>query len=153
VRVHIQRVKNASVTVAGKITGEIEAGLLLLVGFSKADSHQAFPRMAEKICNMRLFTNSEGRFDRSLLEVEGGLLVVPQFTLYADCKKGRRPDFFGAMEPQQASLLFDNFVHSLKAVCPTVQTGVFGAEMEVSLLNHGPVTILLDSDELFGPAK
>jgi len=152
-RIHLQRVKTAKVEVKGEVHGEISHGLLLLVGFARDDTHQHFSRMADKVCNMRVFTNEQGRFDRSVLEVEGSILAVPQFTLYADCKKGRRPDFFGAMEPQQASLLFDNFVHSLQALCPRVQTGVFGAEMEVSLLNHGPVTILLDSDELFGPAK
>ena len=148
-RVHIQRVKSASVTVAGKTTGEIDAGLLLLVGFSKEDSHQNFPRMADKICNMRLFTNSDGKFDNSVLEVEGSILIVPHFTLYADCKKGRRPDFFNAMAPEQANLLFDNFLHTLTTRCPRVESGVFGAAMQVELINDGPVTILLDSDELF----
>ncbi len=145
-KIVIQRVSNASVVVENKVVGAISPGLMLLVGFGKVDTKEKLPAMAEKVANLRIFPDEKGRFHYSLLEIKGEILLVPQFTLYADCSKGRRPEFFNALEPQAATELFDLFVEEFKKLAiPKVQTGVFGAEMHVSLLNHGPVTILLES--------
>jgi len=123
-------------------------GLLALVGFKEGDDAALLEPMARKMVNMRVFNDPDGRMNLSLLEIGGDLVVVSQFTLYADCRKGRRPGFSGALEPEQASALFDRFGELCRGLVPSVRLGVFGAEMQVNLVNDGPVTILLDSSEL-----
>lgn len=144
-RVLIQRVNHACVSVDGQTSGAIERGLLLLVGFGKGDSSSVLHPMAQKIATMRLFPEGKSHFHLSLLDVAGGALLVPQFTLYAETGKGRRPDFFASLEPQAATKLFDEFVGVMKStgVSPVAQ-GVFGAYMKVGLENDGPVTIWLE---------
>lgn len=145
-RVLLQRVENASVEVEGRVVGAIEAGILGLVGFTDTDSEASLKPMAEKILNLRIFSNEDGRFDRSLLDVRGGLLLVSQFTLYADCTKGRRPDFGGAMKPEKAKLLFEAFLNMFPPLgLSKVESGIFGAHMKIDLKNDGPVTIMLET--------
>lgn len=144
-KVVIQRVKEASVRVNTEVVGEIGRGLVLLIGFGRNDTEECIDPMVEKIVAMRIFPNDEGRFDRSVVQVEGSILAISQFTLYADTSKGRRPEFFGALEPSAARALFEKTVAALKASSVKhVATGVFGAMMEVSLINEGPVTITLE---------
>ena len=144
----IQRVREASVTVDGVVTGAIGPGLLLLVGIAHGDTDVILRAMAAKVVNLRIFEDDAGRMNRSLLETGGALLAVSQFTLFADCRKGRRPSFMGAAPPAEASRLFERFVATLREAGPHVGTGVFQAMMEVRLNNWGPVTIVLDSAEL-----
>lgn len=147
-RVLLQRVSQASVKVDDQITGAGEAGLLLLVGIGPGDDEAILARMAEKIVQLRIFPDEQGKMNRSLLDVEGDIVAVSQFTLFADTRKGRRPSFIGAAPPEQASRLFDEFVALLKqAGAKRVETGQFGAHMMVALVNDGPVTIWLDSEE------
>lgn len=144
-KVVLQRVSNASVTVDGKVIGAISRGLLLLVGFGATDTSQALEPMARKIINLRIFANEHRKFDRSLLEVQGELLVISQFTLYATTNKGRRPEFFDALEPRSAAQLYAEFLDTFNRLgVAVVQRGEFGAEMFVQLENHGPVTIILE---------
>lgn len=144
----IQRVRDASVTVEGEVTGSIRAGLLVLAGFAESDTPADLRAMAEKMINLRIFADDEGRMNRSLLEAGGGILVVSQFTLYADCRKGRRPSFTGAASPALAERLYGEFVEICRALIADVATGRFGAMMDVAFTNCGPVTILLDSADL-----
>ncbi|MBP9838938.1 MAG: D-tyrosyl-tRNA(Tyr) deacylase [Proteobacteria bacterium] len=142
----IQRVNSASVKVEGKIVGSIEKGILLLSGFGVEDTAINIQSVADKIVNMRIFTNEKGRFDHSLLELKESILVVPQFTLYADTSKGRRPEFFQAMPPKEAEVMFLNYLNCFKGYgLKAVESGIFGADMKVSLENDGPVTIILES--------
>jgi len=144
-KVLLQRVASASVTVDGKVTGAIERGLLLLTGFGAGDDASKLVPMAQKVANMRIFPNDEGRFHFSVLEIGGGVLTVPQFTLYADTSKGRRPEFFSALAPAEATKLFDAFtLEFVKLGVKSVGKGVFGADMKVALLNDGPVTIMVE---------
>lgn len=148
-RVLIQRVASATVTVDGKITGEIDAGLLLLVGITHADTEATEERMADKIVKLRIFSDEQGLMNKSVLDTGGAVLAVSQFTLYADAKKGNRPSYTDAARPEQASPAFDRFVAKLAhRIGRVVPTGVFGADMRVSLVNDGPVTIGLDSESL-----
>ncbi|HPT55548.1 MAG TPA: D-aminoacyl-tRNA deacylase [Casimicrobium sp.] len=148
-RVLIQRVASAMVTVDGKITGEIGAGLLLLVGITHADTEATEERMADKIVKLRIFSDEQGLMNKSVLDTGGAVLAVSQFTLYADAKKGNRPSYTDAARPEQASPAFDRFVAKLShRIGRVVPTGVFGADMRVSLVNDGPVTIWLDSETL-----
>ncbi|MFH0792699.1 MAG: D-aminoacyl-tRNA deacylase [bacterium] len=151
-RAVLQRVKRAQVTVGGEVVGRIERGLLVLAGVAQGDADADLDAMAAKIVNLRIFADENNKFNLSLLDVGGALLVVSQFTLFADCRKGRRPSFLGAAPPAEASALFDRFVAKLRALGAPVQTGVFQAMMEVELVNDGPVTIMLDSEE-FGKEK
>ena len=146
-RVLAQRVSRGSVSVEGKVTGEIGHGLVLLVGIAAGDTEGDVRKMAGKVANLRIFSDGQGKFSDSLKDVGGGALVVSQFTLYADTRKGRRPSFSDAAPPDLASPLVDLFASSLgdEGVAP-VAMGVFGASMSVSLCNEGPVTIWLDSD-------
>lgn len=146
-RVIIQRVNHASVRVDETVHGAIDRGLMLLVGFGQGDSEAVLRPMAEKVLTMRIFPNDEGRFHFSVQDVQGSILAIPQFTLYADTAKGRRPDFFSAMNPALASPLFDAFCELLRKQLPT-ERGVFGAHMKVLFENDGPVTISLDSETL-----
>ena len=145
----LQRCKQAEVSVAGDCVGSIESGLVLFVGLANDDNLDICRFMAEKVVNLRIFPDAKDRFQYSLLDKAFAILAIPQFTLFADARKGRRPEFFSAMPPQLASPLFDSFIELLKECgINNVQTGVFGAMMQVSVVNDGPVSILLDSKEL-----
>ena len=143
-RIVLQRVKQAQVQVEAEVVGRIGAGLLLLVGVGKADAAAAVEFLAAKVLNLRIFEDEQGKMNRSILEVGGQLLAVSQFTLYGDTRKGRRPGFDAAALPQQAQPLFDQFVEKLRQSGLVVETGRFGAHMEVSLINDGPVTFILE---------
>ncbi len=148
-RVLLQRVTAGSVTVAGETTGEIETGFVALVGVSHSDTEAQAEKLAQKTANLRVFSDAQGKMNRSLLDVGGGALVVSQFTLYADARKGRRPSYIGAARPEQAEPLVRRFAECLsQAGVSRVEHGVFGAMMQVRIDNDGPVTILLDSDEI-----
>jgi len=144
-RAVIQRVKSASVHVDGRITGEIGQGLLVLVGVGRGDGEKDIAYMVSKLPDLRIFEDASGKFNLSLKEVGGGMLVVSQFTLFGDCRKGRRPSFTDAAEPAEAKELYEHLVLKLKEQGIPVATGEFQAKMEVHLVNDGPVTILLDS--------
>ncbi len=143
-RVLLQRVSRAEVRVAGRVTGAIARGFLLLVGFTHADGEANATWMAEKVTGLRLFGDEEGKMNRSLDEVGGAVLVVSQFTLYGDAQKGRRPSFIDAARPEQAIPLYERFVALLRERGLHVETGEFGAMMDVELVNDGPVTLWLD---------
>lgn len=145
-RILLQRVAKAEVRVEQQTIGKIGPGLLALVGFGKGDSESKLKPMAEKLLHLRVFPDERGRFDKSILDTSGALLLVPQFTLYADCSAGRRPDFFAALEPVAANDLFNSFVAQVNLQgAKIVEIGQFGAHMQVSLVNDGPVTIMLES--------
>lgn len=146
-KVVIQRVSHASCTVDGEIIGQIQDGLLLLVGFNREDDASVLPKMIRKIVNMRIFGDEEGKLNRSVLDIKGGVLSISQFTLYASCKKGNRPSFIEAAPAEQARMLYDQFNALLEQEVP-VQKGVFQADMKIDLLNDGPITIVLDSREV-----
>lgn len=146
-RVHIQRVKRAAVVIESQTVAQIDQGLLLLIGFGQQDTAQGLQRTAQRIVNLRLFADEQGRFAHSAVDVAADLLAVPQFTLYARLDKGRRPDFGQAKSPQSAALLFAEFAQVLAAQSPgKVEQGQFGADMQVELINDGPVTVLLQTD-------
>lgn len=148
-RVLIQRVSSASVVVDDRVTGTIGQGLLLLVGVTHADTETTEERVADKIVKLRIFSDEAGLMNRSVLDVGGEILAVSQFTLYADARKGNRPSYTDAARPEQAAPAFDRFVGKLSArLGKPVPTGIFGADMKVSLVNDGPVTIWLDSETL-----
>ena len=146
-RAVIQRVTRASVTVEGRVAGEIGAGLLVLLGVSRTDNPESATYLAEKIANLRIFSDGAGKMSLSLLDVGGSALLVSQFTLYGDTRGGRRPSYIQAAPPEQASLLYEEFVRSIRSLGVPVETGVFQAHMQVELVNDGPVTILLDSEK------
>ena len=148
-RVVCQRVTQASVTVADEVTGKIGQGLLLFVGIAPEDTRATVEAMAAKIAGLRIFADDKDRMNLSLGDIGGGALVVSQFTLFADCKKGRRPFFGNAAAPELASALCDEFSGALRRHELTVAEGVFGADMAVALVNDGPVTIVLDSKPWF----
>jgi D-tyrosyl-tRNA(Tyr) deacylase len=143
-RAVVQRVSRAAVRVEGRVTGEIGAGLLVLLGVAAGDAESDAARLAEKVARLRIFENDDGRFDRSVLDTGGSVLVVSQFTLIADTAKGNRPSFAAAAPPDEAERLYERFCAALRDLGPTVEQGVFGARMDVELVNHGPVTIVLD---------
>ncbi len=143
-RVVLQRVARASVTVEDRVVGSIGRGFLLLVGFAAGDGEEQIRWMADKIVGLRVFADEEGRKNRDVLQVGGALLVVSQFTLYADARKGRRPSFVGAAQPDEAKSSYEKFVHELEQRELSVATGEFGALMSVELVNDGPVTLILD---------
>jgi D-tyrosyl-tRNA(Tyr) deacylase len=144
-RIVIQRVKSAHVSVGGETVGSIGPGLVVLLGVTQMDRREDAEYLAEKVVQLRIFPDEAHRMNRSLLEARGGLLVVSQFTLYGDCRKGRRPSFDQAAPPEQARALYEHFVQQLKSSNISVETGVFQAEMEIHLINDGPVTFILDS--------
>jgi D-tyrosyl-tRNA(Tyr) deacylase len=144
-RAVIQRVSEARVTVAGSVVGEIGPGLLALLGVGKPDTAADSEFLAEKILNLRVFTDEAGKMNRSLLDTGGALLVVSQFTLYGDCRKGRRPSFDDAAPAEQARLLYEHFVETARRSGVRVETGVFQAHMDVALVNDGPVTLIVES--------
>jgi len=141
----IQRVKSAEVLVDGRVTGKIGNGLLVLVGIGKGDGEVDVSYLVSKLPDLRIFEDESGKFNLSLREKNGELLIVSQFTLYADCRKGRRPSFTDAEEPGAAKNLYEQLIYKLKERGISVQTGEFQAKMEVHLINDGPVTILLDT--------
>jgi D-tyrosyl-tRNA(Tyr) deacylase len=143
-RAILQRVKEASVTVDGNIVGRIGRGLLVLLGVGRDDGPKDTDWMIDKIVNLRIFER-DGKFEQSLLDVKGGLLVISQFTLYGDCRKGRRPSFSDAMDVESAREVFGVFVEKARQRVAEVETGVFQASMDVSLVNDGPVTLMVDS--------
>lgn len=144
-RAVIQRVSQANVTVEGQITGQIGAGLLVLLGVAPGDSQREIDWMAEKLVGLRVFEDAEGKMNLSLADVEGGMLVVSQFTLYGDCRKGRRPSFVDAAPPEHAEAIYEQFAAAVAEKSIPVGTGKFRHHMEVSLLNDGPVTLIIDS--------
>ena len=144
----IQRVKQASVKVEGSVIGEIEKGYLVLIGVSDKDTEAVADKMIKKMIGLRIFEDAEGKTNLSLADVGGSLLLVSQFTLYANCKKGNRPRFIEAGAPDKANQLFEYIIEESKKSVSVVQTGRYGAELEVSLINDGPFTILLDSEML-----
>ncbi|MBP1750930.1 MAG: D-tyrosyl-tRNA(Tyr) deacylase [Deltaproteobacteria bacterium] len=144
-RAVLQRVKESSVTVDNRCVGRIERGLLVLLGFARDDTEEGIDWLIDKIINLRVFEKEDGKFDESLLDIGGGLLIVSQFTLYGDCAKGRRPSFSDAMPSSEAGKMFELFIDRAKKRVKNVQTGVFQAHMDVALVNDGPVTIIIDS--------
>jgi D-tyrosyl-tRNA(Tyr) deacylase len=147
VRALLQRTTGARVRVAGEVVGEISQGLVVFVGVGPGDDDAVADRLARRITELRLFRDDEGRTNRSLLDVGGGALVVSQFTLFADTRRGRRPGFTGAASPEAAERLYERLADSLRAHGITVATGRFGAEMTVELVNDGPFTLWLDTDD------
>jgi D-tyrosyl-tRNA(Tyr) deacylase len=150
-RAVIQRVSQARVKVEGSVLGEIGPGLLALLGIAKPDTAADAEFLAEKILSLRVFPDQAGKMNRSLLDTGGALLVVSQFTLYGDVRKGARPGFDGSAPPDHARLHYERFVTALRSVFPRVSTGEFQAHMRVSLVNDGPVTILIDNDSPGAP--
>jgi len=148
-RAVIQRVTSGRVLVEGRVTGEIAAGLVVLVAVGKNDTAATPAAMAEKIVNLRIFNDEQGKMNRSLLDTGGAVLAISQFTLYGDARGQRRPSFLGAAPPDQGKAGYEEFVRALEALKVQVATGVFQAHMSVEIVNDGPVTILLDSDKLF----
>ena len=144
-KIVVQRTKQASVSIEEKIVGEISHGLVLLVGIEEEDKQEDVDYLVRKISKMRIFEDSQGKMNLSITDIHGEILSISQFTLYADTKKGNRPSFTNAARPDTAIPLYDAFNKGLKATGLTVQTGEFGADMQVSLLNDGPVTIIIDS--------
>jgi D-tyrosyl-tRNA(Tyr) deacylase len=149
VRAVVQRVAEASVRVDGKVTGSIGPGLVVLLGVASADTDADAEYLADKVLNLRVFPDEAGEMNRSVLDVSGGLLVVSQFTLLGDARRGRRPSYIEAAPPADANRLYERFVSALRPSGLKVATGVFRAMMDVALVNQGPVTILLDSRKLF----
>ena len=147
-RVLVQRSKNSKVTIDGKVNGSIEHGYVLLVGFTEGDNETIIDKMINKILNLRIFEDENGKMNSSILDTGGSILSISQFTLYANAKEGRRPSFVEALNPTDASNLYDIFNNKLKNMIHT-ETGIFGADMKVEIYNDGPVTIMLDSKELF----
>ncbi|HKQ03687.1 MAG TPA: D-aminoacyl-tRNA deacylase [Blastocatellia bacterium] len=148
-RAVVQRVTSAKVEVDDRTVGEIGAGLLVLLGVARDDGEADADYLADKIIGLRIFRDDEGKMNRSLTDTSGAMLVVSQFTLYGDTRKGRRPSYIDAAEPERANALYEYFVSRARAQDIKVETGVFQAMMQVSLVNDGPVTILLDSRKLF----
>jgi D-tyrosyl-tRNA(Tyr) deacylase len=148
-RAVVQRVSRASVTVEGRITGEIAAGLMILLGVGREDTSAIVASMAEKVANLRIFEDDQGKMNRSLLDVKGSALVVSQFTLYGDARGQRRPSFISAAPPEKAKALYEEFTLAMQGLGVSVATGIFQTMMSVELVNEGPVTILLDSDKTF----
>jgi len=144
----VQRVTHASVTVDGKVLGKIDKGFMVLIGIAQDDTNEIAEKMVKKLCGLRIFEDSEGKTNLAINEVGGSLLLISQFTLYADCHKGNRPSFIYAGKPDMASPMYEFIIEEAKKYVSTVERGEFGADMKVELLNDGPFTIVLDSHEL-----
>lgn len=147
-RLVVQRVSEASVTIDGMVHGEIGKGFLILVGISDEDDDKVVAKMADKVAKLRIFTDAEDKMNLNVEQVSGAILSISQFTLYADCHKGNRPSFSGAGKPEHAEKLYLSFNESLRRYGLRVEEGIFGADMKVRLLNDGPVTIILDSQDI-----
>lgn len=143
-KIVLQRVLKASVSVEGKVVGKINKGYVLLLGVGNDDTFEDCERLAEKIVKLRIFADENDKINLSLSDVNGGLLIISQFTLYADCKKGNRPNFINAANPQKANELYEYFINICKSKVENVECGIFGADMSVSLVNDGPFTIVLE---------
>ena len=148
-RVVVQRVRRASVKIEGRRVSEIGAGLLVLAGVAADDTSESCEWMAEKVCNLRVFDDDQGKMNRTVQDVGGAILCVSQFTLLGDCRKGRRPSYDRAAAPDAAKPIYEHFVDALRAQGVQVETGEFRAMMDVELVNDGPVTLLLDSEKVF----
>jgi len=148
-RAVVQRVSEARVEVGGKTVGQIGAGLLVLASVGKDDTDRDTALLAEKLANLRIFTDMQGKMNLSVLDTGGAVLLVSQFTLHGDARKGRRPAFVDAMEPRRAAAMFDDLVEAVRGYGLHVETGLFAADMDVTLTNRGPVTILIDTGRLF----
>ena len=148
-RAVVTRVKSASVTIDGRVNGEIGQGLLVLLGVGPSDTEAQAVKLADKVCGLRIFEDENEKMNLNLEAVGGALLVVSQFTLYADCRKGNRPSFIGAGAPAEADRLYEYFMERCRTHVDKVEHGRFGADMKVSLVNDGPFTLMLDSRELF----
>ncbi|MGH2775791.1 MAG: D-aminoacyl-tRNA deacylase [Actinomycetota bacterium] len=148
-RLVVQRVSSASVTVGDRVTGAIGSGLVVLIGITDTDGDEEVEWAADKICNLRIFNDGEGRMNRSLRDVDGHVLLVSQFTLYGDARKGRRPSFVHAARGAEAESIYERVVEAIEGRATRCATGEFGAAMQVSLVNDGPVTILIDSAKAF----
>ena len=146
-RVVIQRSKKSKVTINGKINGQIDHGYVILVGFTDGDNEKIIDKMINKIINLRIFEDENGKMNLSILDTKGSILSISQFTLYANCTEGRRPSFVSAMNPEEATKLYDVFNKKLSEFVHT-ETGIFGEDMKVEIYNDGPVTIVLDSNEI-----
>ncbi|MHB2149001.1 D-aminoacyl-tRNA deacylase [Calditrichota bacterium LG25] len=144
-KVVVQRVKKASVKVEGKTVGQIGKGLLLLIGVDQKDDEEDIAFVADKCVNLRIFEDEQGKMNRSLLEVGGEILAISQFTLLGDTRKGRRPSFINAADPQKGDAFYQKFIERLRQHGVKVETGIFGAMMDVELLNYGPVTLIVES--------
>ncbi|MFQ9515621.1 MAG: D-aminoacyl-tRNA deacylase [Eubacterium sp.] len=144
----IQRVTQASVSVDNEVVGAIDKGFLVLIGVSNEDTKEIADKMVKKMTAMRIFDDENGKTNLGLSDVEGQLLLISQFTLYADCKKGNRPSFIKAGAPDMANEMYEYIISKCKEIVPVVEKGIFGADMKVSLLNDGPFTIVLESDEI-----
>ncbi len=144
----IQRVTEASVTVDQKVIGEIQKGFMVLIGVSDSDNEETADKMIRKMTGLRIFEDQDGKTNLSLADVNGSLLLISQFTLYANCKKGNRPSFIEAGKPDKANALYEYIIEKCRGIVPIVETGSFGADMKVSLVNDGPFTIILDSEQL-----
>ncbi len=148
-RAIIQRVTSASVSIEGKVVSSISRGLLILAGFHKEDTVADSDYIINKSIGLRIFGDADGMMNLSVSDIEGEILVVSQFTLYGDSRKGKRPSFSTSMPPAEAKLFYDDFINRFRENFPSVKSGVFAADMEVSLVNSGPVTIMLDSSKIF----
>lgn len=144
-RIVIQRVKHASVTVDGEVVGKIGEGILLLLGIADTDTESDIKYLADKAAGLRIFRDENDKMNLSLTDIGGEMLIVSQFTLYGDCSKGRRPSFDAAGKPDFAKIMYEKFCAYMQTIVPKVEQGVFGADMQVELLNNGPVTFILDS--------
>ena len=147
-RLVIQRVQYGEVKVDEQIVGSIQKGFVVLVGVCDTDDWQIADKMLKKMLNLRIFDDAQGKTNLSLADVGGEILMISQFTLYADCRKGNRPSFIKAGKPEHANALYEYMIEECRKVCPKVEHGIFGADMKVSLLNDGPFTIILDSEEI-----
>jgi len=148
-RAVVQRVNNASVTVEGKVVGGIQRGLLVLLGVGEEDDEKDLEYLVEKVVGLRIFQDEDDKMNLSLMDVKGELLVVSQFTLYGDVRKGKRPSFSSSARPEMGNKYYEEFVNKVRALGIKTETGIFGAHMDVNLTNNGPVTILLDSKRIF----
>jgi len=148
-RAVVQRVSEADVTVGNDVTGKINSGLMVLIGVEETDTKEDAGYLAEKVVNLRVFEDNDGKMNLSLMDIKGEMLAVSQFTLMGDCRKGRRPSFTQAANPEKAIELYNCFIEKCKQIGIKVETGVFQAEMKVRLCNEGPVTLIIDSNKLF----
>ncbi len=148
-RAVVQRVKQASVTIDNQVVADIGTGLMALIGIAQEDTDKDRAYLINKLLNLRVFEDDEGKMNRSLQDTDGELLLVSQFTLYGDCRKGNRPSFISAMPPGQAQGFYEQFVAECQASYPKTKSGIFQADMDVALVNHGPITILIDTSKQF----
>lgn len=144
----IQRVQHSSCTIDNEVVGKINEGFMVLIGVSETDTVEIADKMVKKMCQLRIFQDSEGKTNLDLASVGGALLLISQFTLYADCHKGNRPSFVHAGNPALASSLYDHIIEEARKYCPVVEHGVFGADMKIDLVNDGPFTLVLDSEDI-----